>query len=154
MSETNNLLCTIQLLIDFIFIDNDNILGEHIWKDKIQLNNKGTVISANNIIKCVNRKHKNWHASPMSSSLCSENGDTHPNHIHTVKNQSKIEELCEDDPLRILKHIKLNKNRLIVGHININGIRNKFESLQMLIKNWNKIWRNLSPLHNVQYLSD
>ena len=35
----------------------------------------------------------------------------------------------------ILKNVKLkNWNRLVIGHININSIRNKFESLKILIK--------------------
>ena len=56
--ETNNFLRTKQLLHDFTFIDNDNILIEHIWKDKIHLNNKGTVMLANNLINSINRVHK------------------------------------------------------------------------------------------------
>ena len=36
--------------------------------------------------------------------------------------------------MQILKSTKLkNYNCLVVGHININGLKNKFESLQMLI---------------------
>ena len=39
------------------------------------------------------------------------------------------------NPLKILKKIKLgNINRLVIGQININSLRNKFESLSMLIK--------------------
>ena len=38
------------------------------------------------------------------------------------------------NPVNILKKIKLsNVNRLVIGHININSLRNKFESLKMLI---------------------
>ena len=71
----------------------------------------------------------------MGSSMSSVNDDHHPNHTNTVRNESKVERSCEDDPLRILKNLKLkNYNPLIVGQININGIRNNFESLLMLIK--------------------
>ena len=39
------------------------------------------------------------------------------------------------NPSDILKKIKLsNVNRLVIGHININSLRNKFESLKILIK--------------------
>ena len=39
------------------------------------------------------------------------------------------------NPSNILKKIKLsNVNRLVIGHININSLRNKFESLKILIK--------------------
>ena len=38
------------------------------------------------------------------------------------------------NPVNILNKIKLsNVNRLVIGHININSLRNKFESLKMLI---------------------
>ena len=40
------------------------------------------------------------------------------------------------DPLTIVKDLKLkNVNRLIVGHLNINSIRNKFHPLVKIIKN-------------------
>ena len=39
------------------------------------------------------------------------------------------------NPSDIFKKIKLgNANRLVIGHININSLRNKFESLKILIK--------------------
>ena len=41
----------------------------------------------------------------------------------------------DTDPLHILKKLKIrNINRLIIGHLNINYIRNKFNSLKLLIK--------------------
>ena len=56
-------------------------------------------------------------------------------HTNSVIHKSKIEGTSEGDPLQILKSTKLkNYNRLVVGQININGLKNKFESLQMLIK--------------------
>ena len=39
------------------------------------------------------------------------------------------------DPLVTLEEIKKsNLNRLVIGHLNINSLRNKFESLKLLIK--------------------
>ena len=41
----------------------------------------------------------------------------------------------DSDPLLILKKLKIsNLNRLIIGHLNINSLRYKFESLKLLIK--------------------
>ena len=54
VSELNKLLLDHHLQNDFKMIVNDNITGEHIWKDKIHLNHKGTIILANNFIKCIN----------------------------------------------------------------------------------------------------
>ena len=41
----------------------------------------------------------------------------------------------DNDPLNILKNIKIkNLNRLVIGHLNINSLRNKFESLKCIMK--------------------
>ena len=96
VNETNNFLRAKQLSHGFVFIDNDNILNDHIWKEKIHLNNKGTVILANNFIKYINRKHTDWHASSLGSSSLSS------------VSLANIEGSCEDDPLRTLKgHVKM-----------------------------------------------
>ena len=48
----------------------------------------------------------------------------------SITNESEV-----TNPSDILKKIKLsNVNRLVIGHININSLRNKFESLKILIK--------------------
>ena len=41
-----------------------------------------------------------------------------------------------DSPDEILRHLKFkNVNRLVIGHLNINSLRNKFDSLKLLVKN-------------------
>ena len=42
----NKLLLSKQLLNNFKVIKNDNITAEHIWREKIHLNHKGTIILA------------------------------------------------------------------------------------------------------------
>ena len=54
-------------------------------------------------------------------------------------NNNTLSELPTDDdntdPLKILKKLKSsNLNRLVIGQLNINSIRNKFEPLKLLIK--------------------
>ena len=54
-------------------------------------------------------------------------------------NNYTLSELCSNDnntdPLNILKQLKIcNLNRLVIGQLNINSIRNKFESLKLLVK--------------------
>ena len=45
------------------------------------------------------------------------------------------EVLDENDPFNILRKLRIkNLNRLIIGHLNINYIRNKFETFKMLIQ--------------------
>ena len=46
-----------------------------------------------------------------------------------------IESNCEEGPFKILKKIRIdNVNRVVMGHININFIRNKFGMLSSMIK--------------------
>ena len=41
-----------------------------------------------------------------------------------------------ESPNEILHHLKFkNVNRLVIGHLNINSLRNKFDSLKLLVKN-------------------
>ena len=56
VTAPNNLLRTNQLLPDFILIENDNSV-KHIWRDKIHLNEFGSVVLANNFNNFINRKH-------------------------------------------------------------------------------------------------
>ena len=57
ITDLNNILRSKQLSHDFILIENDNISAKHIWRDKIHLNELGSVALANNFINCMNRKH-------------------------------------------------------------------------------------------------
>ena len=41
----------------FSFIENDNISAAHIWRDKLHLNENGTIVLANNFIQRVNPKN-------------------------------------------------------------------------------------------------
>ena len=46
-----------------------------------------------------------------------------------------MESNCEEGPFKILKKIRINNvNRVFIGHININSIRNKFDMLSSMIK--------------------
>ena len=51
------------------------------------------------------------------------------------KEQSENQNL-DDNADEILPHLKLKSvNRLVIGHFNINSLRNKFDSLKLLVKN-------------------
>ena len=46
-----------------------------------------------------------------------------------------IESNCQEGPLKILKKIRINNvNRVVIGHININSIRNKSDMLSSMVK--------------------
>ena len=54
--------------------------------------------------------------------------DNVPNNTEGIYNELGIE---ENDPSKILKNLRIkNINRLVIGHLNINSIANKFESLK------------------------
>lgn len=55
--DINNLLIDNQMLYNYELIHHDNINAEHIWKDKVHLNNKGLSVIANNFINAINREH-------------------------------------------------------------------------------------------------
>ena len=57
ITDLNNILRSKQLLHDCFLIENDNISTKHTWRDKIHLNELGSVALANNFINCMNRKH-------------------------------------------------------------------------------------------------
>ena len=56
VSSINNSLRHKQILNNFTLIENNNITREHIWKDKIHLNNHGTINIANNFINALNKR--------------------------------------------------------------------------------------------------
>ena len=55
-----------------------------------------------------------------------------PNRGHQIINNNS--EMHNIDQYKLLKNIKIsNINRLIIGHLNINSLRNKIESLKLLM---------------------
>ena len=58
-----------------------------------------------------------------------------------IPQNSQFKEQSENQNLgdgadETLHHLKLkNMNRLVIGHLNINSLRNKFDSLKLLAKN-------------------
>ena len=57
VEEINKLICEKQVFYDYRVIKNANITREHIWRDKIHLNESGLSLLANNFIQAINRKH-------------------------------------------------------------------------------------------------
>ena len=55
--------------------------------------------------------------------------------IEPMETFKTIESNCEEGPFEILKKIWINNlNRVVIGHININSIRNKFDMLSNMVK--------------------
>ena len=82
-----------------------------------------------NKITTLTRQEKKDH---YKSSLVTHDGS--PN-LDALASTNVLLEKDQKGPLEILKDIKLkNVNRLVIGHLNINSLRNKFHALQMIIK--------------------
>ena len=57
-------------------------------------------------------------------------------HLNFNGNENVETETNEIDPSKILKNLKIkNINRLVIGHLNINSIASKFESLKTIVAN-------------------
>ena len=80
----------------------------------------------------------NWQFSCPKFSFISNSKPKWRRYIYfskfTIKEQSENQNLG-DSADEILRHLKLKSvNRLVIGHLNINSLRNKFDSLKLLAK--------------------
>ena len=131
MRGVYNILRAKTFLHDFILIDNSNIKHHHLGKDNIHLNYNGTIVLANNFIRAINGTRADWHAlGTLQSSQTKIDPPPPPPHS-TDCNISQ--EKTVDYPAN-LKTLKLNNiNRLLIGCININSIKGKFDSFKKIV---------------------
>ena len=102
------------------FIDNSGVKEFHLGKGKLHLNKKGNSTFAKNLLHHINRTY--WSFFPYD--LVTVNvglSDT----LEKAKSgtNSSLQTLRKD-----------NLNKLISAHLNINSVRNKFDSLADVIK--------------------
>ena len=116
-------------------IENGNITREHNWKDKIHLTNYGTIHIANNFINILDKSHSPWLAhTSLPLSLAETEIPPSIIDISTPGDNVPMGK-TQYDPFNLLRDIKLkNLNLLVIGQLNINSIRYKFESLQLVVK--------------------
>ena len=121
----------------YVFIDNSNTEIRDLWKDGIHLSESGKTRLAENLIYFLNNSYR---LSPYDYFL-----DTHTHgnieHIYSqLLNTKKCEPISTKSILNkntsdeannennVLKNLRLkNSNKVTIGHININSLRNKFE---------------------------
>ena len=112
---------------NFLLIDHSKTLkSHHLNGSKLYLNSKGTPILQNNSTKVLStifswQKDKN---SVASTPLLNEE--------YIPKAEDHVDKININAELRSLRVKNLNK--LIIGHLNINSLRNKFELLTHQIK--------------------
>ena len=122
----------------FTFIDNLNITKRHIWKDRIHLNDLGTIILMNSFISAINGERTDWIVNKPQPTPVFETHITNDIYVG-VMNDSNLYDIVEindiSDPNCVLKSIKnKSNNRLVIGSIHINRIHKKFDSLVSMIK--------------------
>ena len=125
-------------------VDNRNIGGNCLTNSGLHLNRTGYGKLAINFIKKMKTLSRNWWS--LDSFCCS------PNNCHKVSykitefdkgktrdkehNSSQSAKINESgNNLSILDRVRLNQaDRLIIGHLNINFLRNKFERLRKIVQ--------------------
>ena len=136
-------------------IDNGNISSEHLNGSGLHLNRHGKGKLAMNLIKKLRelrrRKfNRNWQQSGQSlarpqyyvlnsvcNNDCKRKSDTAgPKHLVEIKHASSPADYQDaGNQMNNLHEIRIkNANRLIIGHLNVNSFRNKFEMLEELIE--------------------
>ena len=92
------------------FVDNSNILAEHLNRGRLHLNRKGTKILSNNI----ELFFKNWlYLNSLS-----------PSELPAIETFDSI----EFSPLKRLKSTSRCKNSVVISYLNVNSIRNKIDA--------------------------
>ena len=105
-------------------IDNVNLKEEHLGQKKLHLNKKGSSILANIVLKFLRSNFWN----NCTGSNCSRIND-----VECISELSEVN--TEDVSFKSLKDIRIkNLNRIVLAHLNINSLRNKFDLLADQIK--------------------
>ena len=107
------------------FIDNNNIKEEHLGVKKLHLNKRGNSVLASNILKYLRSTFRNGH------------NDSNCLRIKSVEHISELSESNAGDVVvfKSLKDVRIkNLNRIVLPHLNINSLRNKFDLLTDQIK--------------------
>ena len=122
---------------NFAFILHKNINSKlDLFPDKLHPNKKGQSILKGNFRKFINQYV--WCFS-QGDNVVIQNNDIPLNTTRNIEDVSPSSPLTNSngteikDPQSFLKDIRINNiNRLIIGQLNINSLRNKFEQLSMI----------------------
>ena len=105
------------------FIDNSNILEEHLGNRKLHLNKRGNSVLANNFIKYLRSSF--WTLDDFS---CVRDFQTEYGSQQLLSSGiNGFTNKASEKNLRLIR--QENLNRIILAHLNINSIRNKFDLL-------------------------
>ena len=121
-------------------VDNSTIGKECLGKKGLHFTIRGTgelAINFINKIRSLQQLTSSFKALDLSSpvTVSTNDADTPVSQNSQFKEQSENQNLA-DNVDEILHHLKFkNVNMLVIGHLNINSLCNKFDSLKLLVKN-------------------
>ena len=117
--------------IDFISHKNINTRS-HLNQDRLHPNRKGQYMMGNNFSTFINNFYF-WKLIPTTSTGMS--GDCISNSQNSNEIMKEVRNGKDHDAFSLLKKQRLDyPKNIIFGHLNINSLRNKFESIYELIK--------------------
>ena len=134
---TNELLNKLCKENGFIYISNSNITPSHLSKDGIHLNDIGTFKLGDNFIKHVNVSSSYLNARnawlPISDRILDDNKSTFK--MQKVDSESYLSTESLWNQFDALTEIRIeNPKQLIVAHLNITSLRDKFDQLKILVQ--------------------
>ena len=105
---------------DIGLIDNCNLEEHHLGAKKLHVNNKGNSAFAKNILRFI----ESWIA------IVDIFDEIRVRYTLKDKPQSKLFDMKDSGEVKDLAYFrKCNQNKLVIAHMNINSLRNKFELL-------------------------
>ena len=120
--------CRVQ---NYTYMGQSNIKKKHIGKDGLHLNRNGSIILKMNVLK----QHTTFNPylctfeNEYEEALWDELGSK----VEINNNQSEREILSGD--IRVLNEIRIKYvNNVVIGHLNIKSLANKFDKLKSIIK--------------------
>ena len=110
---------------NFELINHENTITErHLNGSKLHLNKRGTAILSNNFTEAV--------SNSIQRQLIFHSLNNRRNSGKFVTDEYEIKVFDGDSNLKSLR--RRNFNKLVLGHLNINSLRNKFDALTQQIK--------------------
>ena len=136
VQKVNEFLSEIRTRKNVKYIDNGNIGSGMLNRSKLHLNRFGTIQLVKNyreILKTWHHKEKPTNESvpisepvgPRSPCKIVKNSTISDNQLNTM----------QENPIDSIRKLKLsNPRKIILGHLNVNSLRNKFESVADVIQ--------------------
>ena len=105
------------------FIENSNIQSDNLWEDDLHLDNSGKGNLLNNFLISFNKNYLIKQTSYLIN-------------INSISSERGKPVICRQGCFiehNYILHAKLDLEKITVGHVNINSVRNNFDALSFII---------------------